>query len=323
MASSDLKRLGPFPMGMDNRAPDSKLRLPEGAGHLLRDALNVDVTEQGTVKTRTGYERVVPGGDCHSLWAPVGGAFALYCDTGSVYRLGVSSIGVVDRTMVATGFGYSAPVRYAQVNEAIYFTDGIRAASYHPRSGPTPAWLSAMTDVVNEQVLAPMPAGQCIAYHAGRLLVAVGSVLVYSEPFSPNVRDVAAGYEMFPAPITCIAAVEGGVFVMADQTYFIPDGFPAKEVRAVLAYGAPEQQAGYRQDGGAHWMGTEGVVSCSKRGELQNLQEEHIALSVTGAAATLWREADGQQSIVAALMSPSSVGAGVGSFAQARIVRKE
>ena len=36
---------------MDNRAPDYKLSLPDG-GHLLRDALNVDVTAQGTVKTR-------------------------------------------------------------------------------------------------------------------------------------------------------------------------------------------------------------------------------------------------------------------------------
>ena len=34
---------------MDNRAPDYKLSLPDG-GHLLRDALNVDVTAQGTVK---------------------------------------------------------------------------------------------------------------------------------------------------------------------------------------------------------------------------------------------------------------------------------
>lgn len=51
------KRIGPFPRGMDNRRPDFKLALgrEEGGGHLLRDALNVDVTAQGTVKTRAGY----------------------------------------------------------------------------------------------------------------------------------------------------------------------------------------------------------------------------------------------------------------------------
>ena len=47
-------RVGPFPAGMTNRAPDFALKLPMGAGHLLRDALNVDVTAEGSVKTRKG-----------------------------------------------------------------------------------------------------------------------------------------------------------------------------------------------------------------------------------------------------------------------------
>lgn len=34
-------KLGPFPLGMDNRVPDYKMALPDEAGHLLRDALNV------------------------------------------------------------------------------------------------------------------------------------------------------------------------------------------------------------------------------------------------------------------------------------------
>lgn len=316
------QRIGPFPLGMDNRAPDFELELADG-GHLLRDALNVDITQRGSVKTRAGYALAQGGQDCHSLWAPVGGAYGLYCDAGTLYRADVSAAGAVTRSAVATGFGHTTPVRYAPVNEAVYFTDGMRAGSYHPKSGPTPAWATAVGKTVGDQTLTPMPPGSCIAHHAGRLLVAVGSVLVFSEPFTPHLRDASAGYEMFPAPITCIAAVEGGVFVMSDQTYFIAGGFPAQAVVAALAYGAPEQQAGYRKDGGAHWMSTEGVVSCSRAGEFENLQEEHIALSATGAAATLWREADGMTSIVAALSSPSSTGAGVGSYAQARIVKKE
>ena len=315
-------RIGPFPQGMDNRVPDYELSLGD-AGHLLRDAFNVDLTQTGTVKTRRGYTLAHVGQDCHSLWAPRDGAYGLYCDAGVIYRVDVAPDGAVSRVAVASGFGMVTPVRYAQVNEAVYFTDGIAVGSFHPRTGPTPAWSSATARAVGDQALTPMPAGSCIAHHAGRLLVAVGSVLIYSEPFTPHLRDVSAGYEMFPAPITCIVAVEGGVFVMADQTYFAPGGFPAQSVSAVLAYGAPEQQPGYRQDGGAHWMSAEGIVATSKAGELTNLQEEHLALSVSGAAATLWREADGMTSIVAALSSPSSTGAGIGSFAEARIVRKD
>ena len=49
--------IGPFPLGMDNRVPDFKLGLPRGAGHLLRDALNVDVTETGAAACRDLADR--------------------------------------------------------------------------------------------------------------------------------------------------------------------------------------------------------------------------------------------------------------------------
>lgn len=300
---------------MDNRAPDYKLSLPDG-GHLLRDALNVDVTAQGTVKTRAGYALAQAGNDCHSLWSPVEGDYALYVDDGDLYRIDTA------KTLIASGFGNATPVRYTQVYEAVYFTDGLRVGSYHPSSGPTPEWASATTTSIGDQVLVPMPAGQHIAHHAGRLLVAVGSAVIYSEPFTPHLRDEAKGFELFPAPITCLVAVEGGVFVVSDKTYFIAGGFPAQAVRAVFDYGAPDQQPSYREDGGAHWMSSKGVVSVTSSGEIANLQESRVALSADGAAATLYREADGMETIIAALASPSDTGAGVGSYAQARIIRK-
>lgn len=315
MPPKEPKRIGPFPYGMDNRAPDFKLSIPDG-GHLLRDAFNVDVTPQGTVKSRQGYTSAVAGVDAHSGWQ--GKDFALYCDTGTIYRLGPD----LQRTAVATGFGLTSPVCYAQVNEAVYFSDGLRFGSYHPNAGPTPQWSDPGAVVVGEQTLIVMPAGSSMAHHNARLLVAVGNVLVYSEPFLPHLRDPARGFEMFPAPITCIAAVEGGVFVLADKTYFVAGGFPAQSVRAILPYGGPAQQAGYRADGGAHWMSARGLCSCDKQGELANLQEQRIAMTATGSAATLFREADGQRAVVAALSAPSSMAAGVGSYAEARIVRK-
>ena len=318
MPSPGTQRLGPFPVGMDNRAPDFDLALPQNAGHLLRDALNVDVTSGGSIKTRAGYTQVVAGGDVHSLWAPLEGDFALYCDAGNLYRTTTA----VAPVLVASGFGQMGPVRYAQVNEAIYFTDGVRAGSYHPSAGPTPAWGNAVAQTVGDQDLVPMPPGSNLAYHNARLLVAVGNALIYSEPFTPHLRDAARGFELFPAPITCVVAVEAGVFVVADKTYFVASGFPAQTVRAVLAYGGPSQQAGYQADGGAHWMSTQGIVACSKEGEITNLQDKHIAIEVSGAAATLMREADGTRAIVAALTEQGGFAAGIGTWAQARIIRK-
>lgn len=324
MALKDTQRIGPFPLGMDNRRADFNLALgrDEGGGHLLRDALNVDVTPQGTIKTRAGYALAEAGADCHSAWAPIDGAYGLYCDSGDIFRLDVSPDGSTTRSQVATGYGRITPVVYTQVNEAVYFTDGIRVGSYHPDPGPTPRWLDAVPQMVGDVQFSAMPAGSCIAHHGGRLLVAVGSALIYSEPFTPNLRNEARGWEIFPARITCVAAVEAGVFVMADKTYFLPGGLPAQSLRAVLPVGAPVQQAGYRDDGSAHWMSAKGLMTASSSGELSDMQSGRVAMDVQGSASTLYREADGMRAVIAALSTPSSAAAGVGSYAQARIVRK-
>lgn len=324
MATTPPQRIGPFPLGMDNRVPDFALALPDDAGHLLRDALNVDVTARGSLKTREGQTLALAGADCHSAWQPIGGAYGLFCDSGTVYRIDVDAAGAISRTEVASGFGITTPVVYAQVNEAVYFTDGLRVGSYHPRPGPTPAWADAVPTQVDDRTLYPMPAGSCIAYGQGKTLVAVGAALLHAEPFRPALRDLSAGYELFPDTITCVVAVEGGVFVATEtETFLAAGGFPAATLARVLAYGAPKQQPTYRQDGGAQWMSSEGVISCSKSGEFKNLQDEHLALSITGGAATLWRERDGMQSIVAALSTPDSTGAGIGTYMQARLVKKE
>ncbi len=77
MADINTQRIGPFPLGMDNRAPDFNLGLPDGNGHLLRDVFNVDVTSTCSVKTRKGFTEAIAGSDTHSLWAPLSGAYAL------------------------------------------------------------------------------------------------------------------------------------------------------------------------------------------------------------------------------------------------------
>ncbi|RYF49271.1 MAG: hypothetical protein EOO27_33945 [Comamonadaceae bacterium] len=309
---------------MDNRRPDFKLALSEqeGGGHLLRDAVNVDVTAQGSLKTRAGFALAEQGLDCHSGWAPIGGAYGLYCDSGDIFRLDVAEDGSTTRNQIASGYGRVTPVVFAEVQEAVYFTDGIRVGSYHPTPGPTPRWLDAGYPVFDDVQRSPMPAGSCIAHHINRLLVAVGQYLIYSDPFTPHLRDESQNFLVFPAAIACIVAIEAGVFVMADKTYFLPGGVPSQAMRAVLQYGAPVQMPSCRADGGAQWMSERGIISVSASGELSNLQEDRVALRASGAAATLYRESDGMNTIVAALSKPSSTAAGVGSYAEARIVRK-
>ncbi len=67
---------------------------------------------------------------------------------------------------------------------------------------------------------APMPAGEILAVHGGRLLSATGRFLFYSNPFDFGQYCPAKNYLHFPAGVSIVAPCEGGVFIVADKTYW-------------------------------------------------------------------------------------------------------
>ena len=100
-----------FPLGVNNR--DREYALPEGS---LREAINLDVTRDGGLRSRSGIRRIVAG-DCHSLYTPMHGRFLL---------------GVVDHVLTRWDAeetavpltSVNAPVVYTTLNEQTYWTDG-------------------------------------------------------------------------------------------------------------------------------------------------------------------------------------------------------
>ena len=81
-------------------------------------------------------------------------------------------------------------------------------------------------------------------YVNGRLLVAVGSLLIYSEPFMPGLYRPSKNYIPFPAPITVLEACGAGVFVAADKTYWLGGEITAASLAEVLPYGAVPRSGG-------------------------------------------------------------------------------
>lgn len=314
--------IGPFPGGMDNRRPAFALSSKD-TGDLLRDAVNVDVTDAGTLRRRAGSTLVRSGADCHSLWSPRSGAYALYADAGDLYRLKPAADGTLVRNQIAAGFGRSSAVSWAEVNEAVYFTDGLRVGSFHPDTGPTPAWMPQYGVDIQGRKLDSMPAGQAMAYHRNRTLVACGPVLFYSEPFAPHLYDPAQNFVQFPARITLIAALESGVYVAtADATYFAAGGFPAQGLAEVAPYGAAEGSLTLL-DGADEcaWMSPKGIVR-AKGGEFSAVQEPRVVVGTSERAACVYREHNGLRQVLASLADPTQAKAGVGSFIEAETVRK-
>lgn len=88
--------------------------------------------------------------------------------------------------------------------------------------------------------LVPLPACSLLATHRGVILGAHDCCLVFTVPMTPHLMDPVAGFFQYPEAVTVIAPTEGGVYVVADQTYFItgletatPSQLPVLGLKAV------------------------------------------------------------------------------------------
>jgi hypothetical protein len=102
-----------FPRGMNNRAKDHDL--PPGT---LRNAVNIDIDNQGNLSRRKGMEKVLGGISMHSGWS---------CDAWSlVVAAGRLKIFNADHTLTDL-MPVHGPVCYEELNGIVYFSDGMGA----------------------------------------------------------------------------------------------------------------------------------------------------------------------------------------------------
>ncbi|THF55907.1 hypothetical protein [Pseudothauera rhizosphaerae] len=113
-------RSGPF-LGIDTRRPDYSLGVSDGgrhAGDYLRDAVNVDLTNVGTLRRRSGRgtRTVEAATGCRSLWSG-DGVTAYYADGGTLYRFPSAA--------VRAGLTPGLSVSYCLGPDgAVYWSDG-------------------------------------------------------------------------------------------------------------------------------------------------------------------------------------------------------
>ena len=171
--------------------------------------------------------------------------------------------------------------------------------------------------------MAPMPAGQIVRQHQGRLLVARSAVVFTSQPYAYGIYDPAEDFMQFPAEVTLLEPVRAGLFIVADKTYFLPNeqGAPMAEV---LPYGAPRGAAVQRGEGGGiYWMGERGLVQATEDGQAKSMNDGVLALPKPHSAALLVREQGGIEQIVAATQArPGTSLAQAHSFMDAQVIKQ-
>jgi hypothetical protein len=97
-------KLGPFNGGINNVAPDHTLPKDDRRGiHYLRDAVNVDVTNTGTLRRRAGFAKQYAGADVTSAWSD--GKSAYVVDAGVLKTLTPDANGGLLETTVTNTDG--------------------------------------------------------------------------------------------------------------------------------------------------------------------------------------------------------------------------
>lgn len=77
--------------------------------------------------------------------------------------------------------------------------------------------------------LSPMPAGDFVRWHAGRLYTAKNGTLYFSEPMRPHLHNPAKGYIPFSGHIAFVEAVADGIYVGDSRgVWFLSGNDPVK-----------------------------------------------------------------------------------------------
>ena len=138
--------------------------------------------------------------------------------------------------------------------------------------------------------LVPLPACSMLAAFHSLLVGVCGNYVVFTAPMTPHLMDPVTGFLQYPEPPTVIAPTEGGVYVVADRTYFVtgldtgtPRQVPVLDLKAVRGSAArlPDKRVA--------WFTRYGMAIGNSAGEisLPNRQTYAPDIACSGAAGVL------------------------------------
>lgn len=215
--------------GIDATRPAFRLGVdPDSGAYHVPMAVNVDVGPSGEVSRRPGFFRVAEGG-FHSLWSDGGHAAYAGCGDGLVRIVPDvhDPAGVVVET-VASGLTPGAPVCFLGVAGRVYYANGFETGVI--ADGRAGAWGGAAAMFRPGDFVDP-PAGHLLEYHAGRIFIASGETVYFTQGAGAfHLVDPAGGFlPVRGGRVRLLAAVDDGLFVGTDQEVFFAAGRDPKD----------------------------------------------------------------------------------------------
>lgn len=224
-------------------------------------------------------------------------------------------------------YGLPVPSDPAVVAKRIYLTTANGEAFFRVAEVAAAATLSTRGSFGAElrtRYLTPPPYGSDMDYCLGRVWIASGSTVFGTEALDFDHIDLRKQFYQFPAEVSLIAATSSGLYVCADQTYWInAPGTPEASMRPVFGFGAvPRSRATLPSTTDPIWFSERGAVIGGEGGQATIVAEKRIAPGTMTGAASLVRESDSLRQFVVVGNNAQASSLQCGSYAEAEIIRR-
>lgn len=219
--------------GINNRLDPYELAPDE-----LVECHNFVIDDRGFPNKRPGYWKVVSG-IFHSL--PQDSNIPLVLQDRVDERDAALYFIASDHTVkgIRSGLTMCARMSYAKHKDRVYYSNGFELGmvvgdkSYN--------WSKGSTSYDELRILSGPVPGTHIAMHKGRMLIAKGKHIFFSDLYNPHLFELHRNFLTFSADIIMVRPVEDGVYVSTtESTYFIKgeitDLVVGKLVLSVPAY---------------------------------------------------------------------------------------
>lgn len=325
--------------GLKNTVTPERLQQGE-----LERARNVDIDDAGQLHRRRGYQLKAVG-SYHSLFR---------ADHGLVYGVRDGTLGRIEPNYtfvsIASGVG-DRPLAYVHLGDLIYFSSDITSGKFnHKTNVPAPwgalaaekMWLSPVVNptptlppIRGKSLMRP-PLASILGYFNGRIYLAVGNIVWFTELYLYDWVDDVKGFLPFENDVTVLTAVADGLYVGTETAvwYLSPTEGGMKRVQ-VANYGAIKgsaqpvpsnlipDQLQQQTKGGTLIMTKQGLCIGMDGGNFLNLMQTRVIFPNMQAVNSLFRSQDGVNQYVCVADSggsPKST-ARIGDYVDAEIRR--
>jgi len=248
----------------------------------LAVAVNIDIDQSYRVTRRKGFE-LLHSGAYHSL----------FCDTGECLVISGTTMYTVSKDFstlktVVSGLVPNFRMSYAQHGSKIYFNNTYNRG-YIDDSVFTQLTAGEYLGPDTNRIYGIPEGGSHIGIFFGRMLMAVGNMVFWSEPWQFNVYDLANSHITLDSRVRMIKPVDDGVWISSSKlTYFLSGNDPKKwklitraQFPALEWSVATKLVDGYEiglQNPGlcALWTSPEGAILGTGNGQLINLTKSKV-----------------------------------------------